>query len=236
MTRLTQLLDRQSKLAITAVLLPLYWLAYSLPNRLTADDARTLPLTALDRAVPFVPEAIWVYLPVYVFLIAAFLLPRKAPPNSQAVYAFVSMTLVGVVVHSVFPTAFERDLYPLGPALDQASRRSFEFLRSVDTPASCLPSLHVATATLAALLHVHESRRRSIAMSGWALAIAVSTLLTKQHYALDVLAGAALGLGAYLAFCEQPAFRSTAQELAPVINRARVAFRASTRRTTRWHL
>lgn len=232
MTRLTQFLNRQSKLAIAAVLLPLYWLAYSLPNQLTVDAARTLPLTAVDRAIPFVPEMIWVYLTVYFFLIAAFLLPRPGSRNSEAVYAFVTMTLVAAFVHALFPTAIERDLFPLGPDVDAASRASFELLRSMDTPASCLPSLHVASATLAALLHLHGSRSRSAVMSLWAVAIAVSTLFTKQHYLVDVVAGAVLAIGAYLMFCEQPALRSTAAQLAPVLTRAQRALRSSGRRLT----
>ena len=222
MTRLTQFLDGQSKLAIAAVLIPVYWLAYTVPNQLGADHARLLPLTALDRAIPFVPESIWIYLTVYFFLVAAFLMSRDGLPNSQAVYAFVAMTAVGATIHLLFPTAIDRGAFPIGPEVDVASRTAFGYLRSVDTAASCLPSLHVANATLAALLHVHTNRRRAVAMSVWAVAISLSTLLTKQHYALDVVAGAVLAFAAYLVFCEQPVLRSTASVLA--------TFRTQTRR------
>jgi membrane-associated phospholipid phosphatase len=37
---------------------------------------------------------------------------------------------------------------------------------------------------------------------GWTLGIAVSTLLTKQHVFVDVIAGAVLGLGSYRICCQ----------------------------------
>lgn len=208
MTRLTRFLDRQSRWKIAAAVLPLHGLFYSIPNHLTARTPQTLPLTVVDRLVPFVPEAIWIYLSAYVLVILSFLMRRTTASSSRAIYAFATVTLLGTSVHFFYPTTFDRASFPILPQLDALSRTGMWLLRSLDSPASCLPSLHVALAVLAALLHVHR-RRRFVPMALWASAIAVSTLLTKQHYLIDVLAGAGLSIAVYLAWFEVPHLRAT---------------------------
>jgi membrane-associated phospholipid phosphatase len=69
-----------------------------------------------------------------------------------------------------------------------------------DVEHNCLPSLHVAQVYLAALSCNLVHRGVGKAALAWATLVALSTLFTKQHYVLDVVAGFALGLAAYLAF------------------------------------
>ena len=61
------------------------------------------------------------------------------------------------------------------------------WLRGVDRAGSAFPSLHVAMAVVAALQAKRERFRSAPALALWAVAVALSTLTTKQHYAVDVL-------------------------------------------------
>ncbi len=68
-----------------------------------------------------------------------------------------------------------------------------------------MPSMHVASSYLAALSLWRGRRTLFAVWLSWATAIAVSTLTAKQHYAIDVLAGAVLALGFWLIFFWAPA-------------------------------
>jgi membrane-associated phospholipid phosphatase len=96
------------------------------------------------------------------------------------------------------------------------------FVRGVDAATSCVPSLHVADSMLAAFLMRRERPKLFPWLMTWAVAIAVSTLTTKQHYLVDVLTGIALALVAALTFQRLPRTR-------------RAADRAPTSRSSRPH-
>jgi membrane-associated phospholipid phosphatase len=63
--------------------------------------------------------------------------------------------------------------------------------------------MHVASAVLAALPFRERQPRLFVVFLIWAAAIGVTTITTKQHYAIDVLAGAFFGW-----LCHRVAFRT----------------------------
>ena len=69
-----------------------------------------------------------------------------------------------------------------------------QFVQKFDQSSNCFPSMHVSVAMLTAL-HAMP------VMGGWAflfpVLIAISCIFTKQHYLIDLPAGAALGAFAY---------------------------------------
>ena len=67
---------------------------------------------------------------------------------------------------------------------------SLRLLYDIDTPYGCFPSLHVAWAFVSALTCYRVHAGVGWVAAGWATLIAVSTLYTKQHYVVDVIAGA----------------------------------------------
>jgi membrane-associated phospholipid phosphatase len=69
-----------------------------------------------------------------------------------------------------------------------------------DQPSNCLPSLHVALATLGGLCCLKADRLVGGIALGLAVLIAPSTMLVKQHYFADVVTGLALAFGVYWAF------------------------------------
>ena len=66
-------------------------------------------------------------------------------------------------------------------------------------PHACMPSMHVALAVLPAGIAVSIVESKSLRVVSVVLAalIAVSTLTLKEHFFLDAVTGAALGLAAY---------------------------------------
>lgn len=171
-------------------------LGYSFASRHAIRGAILLPVTPLDRAVPLVTWTVWVYHLLGIGIaIGWFYVPNTWLARRLFLGVMVS-TVVCMAVFVFFPTA--RYVTAL-PGEDSVSRWALATLWKIDDPTNCLPSLHVTLATCVALTMREFGttwvwRRLPAA---WGIAIALSTLTTKQHYVLDVVAGAFLGWCAY---------------------------------------
>lgn len=147
-------------------------------------EPRLLSPSVIDRAIPFLPWTIVVYLSQFAFLFLALWLQTDSRALTRAFAAIAVATLLSCAVFVVWPTTIAR------PSVESVA---FDALWLFDVPSNCFPSLHVALAAIAAAFW---PRRRAVGVV-WAVAIALSTLTTKQHYAVDVLGGtvvAAVGL------------------------------------------
>ncbi|HTQ35916.1 MAG TPA: phosphatase PAP2 family protein [Steroidobacteraceae bacterium] len=154
-----------------------------------------LPLTAVDRTVPFWPATGLIYFGAFVFLVATFLALPGRGQATRFLYASLLAQAVGMACFLLWPTQYPRHLYPLPASTGALGAALVHYVRATDAPVNCLPSLHVSTVTLCALA-LRGTRWSGIALVA-ALVFAASTLTFKQHYFVDVLAGAALG---YLAW------------------------------------
>jgi membrane-associated phospholipid phosphatase len=159
---------------------------------------RTIPATWLDGVVSFQPVALPIYLSLwfYVSLPPALMVTRRDIVDYGL--RIGAVCLAGFAVFYFWPNAIPP------AAIDWGRYPSVAFLKQVDTAGNAFPSLHVATAVFSALwLHWRFARLRlnlsiRLANIAWCAAIAWSTLAVRQHVALDVYAGAALGaLGAW---------------------------------------
>ena len=172
-------------------------LLYIVPNRWQAVPPEYLTLSSIDNAVPFWPASGLVYISIYFFLTATFVALRDFAVVSRFVYACLFAQVIAAVCFVVWPIVYPRELY-LAPTASRLDAEILELVRSMDTPANCLPSLHVSTAVLCAVALRADRDTRLGALI--ALPLALSTLTFKQHYFVDVLAGLALGLLAGLVF------------------------------------
>jgi membrane-associated phospholipid phosphatase len=153
-----------------------------------------------DAALPFWPWMIVPYATSALFFVLVFLV---VPGSEQLRVASRRMTLATVtaaLVFAVFPARFTL----ARPALDQPFlAAAYAFLDMVDQPYNQLPSLHVAYCLLFWLaLRSQATGWRRIALAGWLVLVAGSTLFTWQHHVADVAAG--LALGAAVAWCVRP--------------------------------
>jgi len=183
----------------TMLFISLFFGAYFYLLKDPAYPTTVMPITLLDRLIGFQPLALPMYLSlwVYVSLPPAFLATRRELHGYGL--AMAGTCLAGLIVFYFWPTAV--------PAahIDWARYPDVEFLKSMDASGNACPSLHVTTAIFSGIWLHHLLRRFDapqwilIVNWTWCIGIIYSTLATRQHVAVDVLAGLALGvLGACL--------------------------------------
>jgi len=182
------------KLIGTTVCTSLFFIGYFHVLRFPVFPVTLMPLTALDRLIPFQPLALFPYLTLWFYLGVAPGLQRTFV--ELVVYAgwLSAMCCVGLVIFYFWPTAVP----PL--LVDVAGLAGFAMLQGVDSAGNACPSLHVAVAIFTAVRIEGVLRQSGTPMAWrlvnlvWVVSIVWSTLATKQHVVLDALAGAVLGV------------------------------------------
>jgi hypothetical protein len=152
-----------------------------------------MPLTFIDRLIGFQPATLALYLSLwfYVSLAPALVIDRRELLSYGVAAAALSVLGLGIFI--LWPTAVP----PAG--VDWSLHPAFAFLKAADATGNACPSLHVAFAVFTAfwferLLREIGASQRARALNWlWCGGILYSTVATRQHVALDVLAGAALG-------------------------------------------
>lgn len=183
-------------LALTGFM-TVFFIAYFLLLNFPAYPVMRMPVTALDRSIGFHPLSLVLYFSLWVYVSLA---PSWMVRREELLAYFwgcLGLAVSGCAVFYFWPTATPP------PDLDWTQYPSYGFLKAVDDSGNACPSLHVAFAVFSGIwAHVGLRRMRSPAWAlainySWCLGIVYSTLSTKQHVVLDVVAGAALGVAWY---------------------------------------
>ena len=168
---------------------------YLLPMHIRLVPPRPLLPTTLDRAIPFLDWTIWIYCSYGIFLLLPFAVCRDDRRAARALYALMANSIVAGLIFVAWPTSGVTQQ----PTLEGVSGFLWTALLAVDRPANYLPSLHVANACICGFVVGREPNAWRYVGPVWALLIVVSTLTTKQHFVVDLPAGAALaGLSVWL--------------------------------------
>jgi membrane-associated phospholipid phosphatase len=183
----------------TMLFISLFFGAYFYLLKVPSYPTTVMPITLLDRLIGFQPLALSMYISLWVYVS----LPPTLLATRRELYGYgMSMAgtcLAGLIVFYFWPTAV--------PAanIDWAQYPGVDFLKSMDASGNACPSLHVATAVFSGIWLHHLLRRFGaprwilIFNGAWCIGIVYSSLATRQHVAVDVLAGLLLGaLAAYL--------------------------------------
>lgn len=182
------------KLIGTTALITLFFVAYFQLLRHPAYPVATMPLTALDRLVPFRPEALFPYLSLWLYVGIGPGMQRNLAELVACGLWMVAMCVAGLGIFHFWPTAVP----PMG--FDASGFFGFQLLQGVDAAGNACPSMHVAAAmfTVIRIAHVLRGIGAPLALRAinvlWFVAIAWSTLATRQHVALDAAGGAILGI------------------------------------------
>jgi membrane-associated phospholipid phosphatase len=176
---------------------------YVLTNQLARQSgiAATQLETALDRAIPFWPPAILIYVAVYLFLFLPVVQIKDMRVFTRVAIAFYVYNSATLLVFYFFPVTVPRPL-----AFDTSGLWGWGVAMNyhLDPPFNCFPSLHVSNAVFCGLVAWRLERVvGAIALVTTAL-ICLSTLLIKQHWIADVLAGSALGAARYWGIVRPP--------------------------------
>lgn len=207
-------LTERNKYPIGAVCVVVLTTAYLATNHVRVFEPQVLPMTWIDRAVPFIPVTIWVYISEFILFPLAYSLLDDLEEANKYLYSLMALQLVSNLSFVLWPTMFPRDLFPLPKDLNRLSYIVFTLLRYVDSPANAVPSLHVSICYLSALVFFKNHRARFYTFFFWATAVAVSTLTTKQHYLVDIIAAFFLTAGIYWMFHHLLPYRFTAENRA----------------------
>lgn len=182
------------KLLGVPVFIVAFFAAYFLLLRFPVFAVTTVPMTAFDAAISFQPASLAVYFSLWFYVSLA---PAMLQDRGELLFhAKVAgcMSLIGLGVFFFWPTTV-----PLGASLRDVDATGLAWLKQVDSAGNACPSLHVAFAVFSGLWLdrvLVEMRLPVVARwlnLAWCAAIAYSTLSTKQHVLIDVIAGAALG-------------------------------------------
>jgi membrane-associated phospholipid phosphatase len=185
----------------TPLFIGLFFGAYFYLLKAPAYPATVMPLIWLDRLIGFQPLAMSLYVSLWVYVS----LPPALLATRRALYgyglAMGATCLAALIIFYFWPT-----VVPVAN-IDWTQYPDVHFLKSIDAAGNACPSLHVATAVFSGIWLHHLLRRFSapLWMLGvnwaWCIGIVYSAMATRQHVAVDVLAGLALGaLAAWLSW------------------------------------
>lgn len=157
-----------------------------------------VPALALDRLLPLAPTWALVYGALYAFLIVlpVFVVQQREMIR-RTVWAYITVWSVAYVCFLVYPTVAPRPATVPG---DGFAVWGLRFLYGADPPYNCFPSIHVAHSFVSALACHRVHRRLGLVALSCALLVAISTLLTRQHYVADAIAGIVLAFAANAVF------------------------------------
>ena len=186
-------LHARTKLACQAAVGAWIVLFYCGPQLWPLFPAWPAPMLAVDRWVPFQPAWALVYQSVFIVHTLAFWLPRDRDAVKTYARNVAAAYACGAVVFWLYPTLSPRPV-------ESGSWIHHWFITAVDGPRNAFPSLHAAMGLLAVLAvcgHLRACRVSAwwrVALAFWWVALLYSTLATRQHGLLDLLAGIFLGL------------------------------------------
>ena len=187
------------KLTLTLALTAFFCIPYFTLQRLVLFPVHTLPLTAIDDAIGFNARWVWVYQSAYLLLLAVPWTATKREELSKYATGFIVLSTLGFFCFFFVPIR--------APRLDnEINDPMFRLLVWYDRPLNCFPSLHVGLAVYTMFVAGEIFDRTSpghtrtpVLFLGWlwTTLVAYAALATKQHYAIDLPAGALLAIVGY---------------------------------------
>lgn len=180
-------------LGTTAFMALFFWAYFSVMENPAAAPL-VMPHLLLDRAIPFSTLAFPAYVSLWVYVsLPTALMPGFRPLLLLGLWS-AAMCLFCLAIFWLFPTAvppadIDWHLYP-----------EMALIKGIDAAGNACPSLHVASAVFSAVWL--ERVLANVAAPAWlrwasgvqCLVIMWSTVATRQHVVLDVMAGALVGL------------------------------------------
>lgn len=178
----------------TMAFMALFFWGYFAVLRNPLATPYVMPLTALDDWIAFTPLAYPVYVSLWVYVSLPPALLNGFRPLALFGVWIASMCLFCLGLFWFFPTAVPAAL------IDWAQYPEMAVIKGIDAAGNACPSLHVASAVFSAvwLARLFRQVGAPLALRAFSivhcLAILWSTVATRQHVVLDVVAGAVVGL------------------------------------------
>jgi membrane-associated phospholipid phosphatase len=152
--------------------------------------------TVLDDAIPFMPDMAVFYFSGFILGNMAYFILGSTESFPLIAIGYGIQFVVSIALYLLYPCRIDRyeDFVP-----DSTPGYLLAAFQRTSKPFNSFPSMHVSFCLFCALsVWGFGSRSEGLIMIAWAVMVALSALLTRQHYVVEVLMGAALGVGAYL--------------------------------------
>ncbi|CAM2805941.1 phosphatase PAP2 family protein [Rariglobus hedericola] len=181
------------KATTTPVLMVAFFVIYFQVLNHPLSPPVQVPHTAPDRWISFQPWALIPYASLWLYVIIPSALMMRLRELRDHALGAIALGGIGLLIFILWPTITPPS------HIDWSAHPQMQFLKNIDASGNACPSLHVAFAVFGAcwlarvLRRMHAGTFIQCLNVLWAVAIAYSTIATRQHVALDVLAGAALG-------------------------------------------
>ena len=149
--------------------------------------------TPLDAALPVVRPFVIPYVslnPLVYFTLVVFLLFRTKIFQSASL-AMITAFLISYLFYFFLQTEVIR---PVLTGTDLFTRL-IQGVYATDNPFNDFPSLHTSISTLLTIHWFQFNRRAGFVAAFWTTLIVASTILIKQHYVADLVAGLLLAFG-----------------------------------------
>jgi membrane-associated phospholipid phosphatase len=146
--------------------------------------------TVVDQHIPFVALASFVYLSLFPLLWLAPFRLRSPEQLRRLAVGLGWLIFLSGVGFLILPCQAASAL----PKVNGWGSEAFRLADQINLTHNYLPSLHVGMAVVCAHAYGHRAAQTTAAAFWlWATAIALSTLVTHQHFLVDVATGGILG-------------------------------------------
>jgi membrane-associated phospholipid phosphatase len=198
--KLKQFMNHKNKFFYIPVLATVFMTIYSVCGAISNQYPNNLEMTSFEQGVPFLVWTVWIYIGLYpAYILWAVLGYKDEIEMNKTLYAFSVLCLVSCSVFLIYPVTYPRELFPL-PSETGASVFLLKMTRLIDKPSNCLPSLHVGLCFIFAFGYWEENKRKFWISIFLSALISFSTLTTKQHYLVDIIASLVIASSIYLFF------------------------------------
>jgi membrane-associated phospholipid phosphatase len=194
------IVDYAFNLVLSVILIVGAYQFYFWCQRNPLTQPRELKL-GIDERIPYWPGWVWIYSFIYYPLILVLNLALETPRQfTHVATSFMLLLALQMAFFVLFPVTTPERWRTLNTGRS-VSERFLAVVQRFDARSNSFPSMHTSVAMLTAL---HLSPHLGAAAFAFPVLIALSCLFTKQHYVVDLPAGAALGWAVHRVFALVP--------------------------------
>jgi membrane-associated phospholipid phosphatase len=144
----------------------------------------------IDDRIPYQPQWVWIYSFLYYpAILYVNLVIRSSEQFIQIAISYMMLLALQMAFFVTIPVRTPQHWRTVN-ARRTLSERFLAFVQGFDASSNSFPSMHTSVAMLTAL---HLQPQLGLAVFAFPVLIGLSCLFTKQHYLIDLPAGALLG-------------------------------------------
>jgi membrane-associated phospholipid phosphatase len=157
----------------------------------------------LDNLISLRPAWIWIYSGIYypAIIVVVMTVPDQRQFNYMA-FSYLVLLAFHMVVFLLFPVEVPQEWRRVIANQSSASGKFLALVHRFDARSNCFPSMHVSVATLTAFHGTMNVPTAFIPAIVFVVLIALSCVLTKQHYLIDLPPGLICGWLSFLLYLQ----------------------------------